>query len=100
MAPEPIVLTPERIPFAIADGVSLWLNKLHESVGIEGWTVMPSGVASDVVKITLRLESDEVALTQFSLRLHQIGNQGLHDVLSMLQHLAPMFENKYREART
>jgi hypothetical protein len=100
MAPEPIVLTPERIPYAIADGVSLWLNKLHECVGIDGWTVMPSGVSNDVVKITLRLQSTDVELTQFTLRLHQIGNQGLHDVLSMLQHLAPMFENKYNEART
>ncbi len=92
MAPVPIVLTPERIQFAIADGIAQWLNKLHETVGIEGWTVMPSLTARDVVKVTLKLRSEQVGLTQFTLRLHQIGNQGLSDILSILQHLAPMFD--------
>lgn len=92
MAPAPIVLTPERVQFAIADGVALWLNKLHESVGIEGWTVMPSLTARDVVKVTLKLRSQQVELTQFTLRLHQIGTQGLSDVLGILKHMAPMFD--------
>jgi len=91
MAPAPIVLTPERIQFAIADGIAMWLNKLHETVGIEGWTVMPSLTARDVVKVTLKLRSKQVELTQFTIRLHQVGTQGLSDVLSILQHMAPMF---------
>jgi hypothetical protein len=92
MAPEPIVLTPERVQFSVTDGVALWLNKLNEAVGIEGWTVMPSLAARDVVKITLKLRSKQVDLTQFTLRFHQIGIQGLSDVLSMLQQIAPMFD--------
>lgn len=92
MAPAPVVLAPERIQFAITDGISLWLSKLNETVGIEGWTVMPSLTVRDVVKVTLKLRSEQVGLTQFTLRLHQIGIQGLGDVLSMLQHIAPMFD--------
>lgn len=92
MAPAPIVLLPERIQFAVTDGVALWLNKLNETVGIEGWTVMPSLTARDVVKVTLKLRNEQVELTQFTLRLHQIGTQGLSDVMSMLQQIAPMFD--------
>ena len=88
----PIVLTPERMQFAITDGVCLWLSKLHEMIGIEGWTILPSLTARDVVKITLKLKSREVALTQFTLRLYQIGNLGLNDVLTVLQQTAPMFD--------
>lgn len=93
MAPTPIVLAPERIQFAIVDGISLWLSKLNEVVGITGWTVMPSLRSRDVVKITLNLRSPEVDLTQFTVRLHQIGMQGLSDILSMLQQIAPMFDS-------
>jgi hypothetical protein len=92
MAPAPIVLVPERIQFAITDGISLWLSKLNETVGIAGWTVMPSLATRDVVKVTLKLRSKQVELTQFTLRLHQIGTQGLSDVLSMLQQIAPMLD--------
>lgn len=92
MAPTPIVLTPERIQFAIADGIALWVNKLHETVGIEGWTVMPSLTLRDVVKVTLKLRSKQLELTQFTIRLHQVGTQGLTDVLSILQQIAPMFD--------
>ena len=92
MEAAPIVLAPERIQFAITDGISLWLSKLNEAVGIEGWTVMPSLATRDVVKVTLKLRNKQVALTQFTLRLHQIGTQGLSDILSMLQQIAPMFD--------
>ncbi|MFC6281170.1 hypothetical protein [Polaromonas aquatica] len=92
METAPIVLAPERIQFAITDGISLWLSKLNEAVGIEGWTVMPSLASRDVVKVTLKLRNKQVGLTQFTLRLHQIGTQGLSDVLSLLQQTAPMFD--------
>jgi len=88
----PIVLTPERIHYSITDGVCLWLTKLHEAVGIEGWTVMPSLTTRDVVKFTLKLHSRQVSHTQFVLRMHQIGEQGLNDVLTILQHVAPMLD--------
>ena len=106
IAPAPIVLVPERIQFAITDGISLWLSKLNETVGIEGWTVIPSLTARDVVKVTMKLRSEQVELTQFTLRLHQIGTQGLSDVLSMLHQIAPMFdvpmdmlESEYRKTK-
>lgn len=92
MGTAPIVLAPERIQFAITDGISLWLSKLNEAVGIEGWTVMPSLASRDVVKVTLKLSSKQVGLTQFTLRLHQIGTQGLSDVLSLLQQISLMFD--------
>ena len=88
----PIVLTPERIQYSITDGVCLWLSKLHEVVGIQAWTVMPSLSARDVVKFTLKLNSRQVENTQFILRMHQIGEQGLSDVLTILQQVAPMFD--------
>ena len=53
---------------------------------------MPSLATRDVVKVTLKLRSKQVELTQFTLRLHQIGTQGLSDVLSMLQQIAPMLD--------
>jgi hypothetical protein len=92
MAPVPTVLTPERVQFAVTDGISLWLSKLHEAVGIVGWTVMPSLKVRDVVKITLQLQDSSVPYTQFTIRLHQIGSQGLHDVLSILEYLAPLLD--------
>lgn len=92
MAPVPTVLPPERLQFSITDGISLWLMKLHEAVGIASWTVMPSIANPDVVKITLRLNDEKVPLTQFAVRLHQIGLQGLNDIMSVLTNTAPHME--------
>lgn len=91
-AKTPIVLAPERVQYAMADGVTTWLNRLNETVGIEGWTFVPSSSSLDVVKVTLKLRSDAVSLTQFTLRLHQIGMQGLNDVATVLGALAPMLD--------
>lgn len=88
----PIVLTPERVQYAVTDGISLWLTKLHEAVGIEGWMISPSTSGLDVVKITLKLGSESVPLTQFTLRLHQIGMQGLNDIVSILVSTAPTLD--------
>lgn len=84
----PTVLTPERVQYAITDGVCLWLNRLNETVGITGWMVAPSRTTRDVVKVTLKLSSNEVEYTQFTLRLHQIGMQGLNEVVIMLSSFA------------
>lgn len=92
MSNPPTVLTPERVQYAITDGVALWLTQLHDAVGIEGYAVMPSGKAADVVKITLKLNSESVPYTQFALRHHQIGNQGLQDILGLLQSTAKNLE--------
>lgn len=53
MAPIPKVLAPERLQFAITDGISSWLMQLHDTVGIESWALMPSHTTPDVVKVTM-----------------------------------------------
>lgn len=88
----PAVLTPERVQFAITDGVNLWLTSLHEAIGVLGWTVTPIKTNPDAMQITLSLDSDEVPMTSFLLRLHQIGMQGVHDVITLLSTLAPCSE--------
>lgn len=91
-ADAPIVLTPERVQFAITDGIALWLMKLNESSQILGWTVSQSMTASDVVKFTLHLDDAVVRLTQFTVRMHQIGMQGLNDITTALAAMAPNME--------
>lgn len=100
----PTVLTPERVQYAVTDGISLWINRLHETVGIEGWMILPSRFSRDVVKVTLKLSDKEVVYTQFTLRLHQIGMQGLNEIVAMLSECAQsmdipldMNEQTYRE---
>jgi len=89
---EPLVLAPERIQFAITDGIVLWLMKLHAMFPILGWTVSQSVAASDVVKFTLHLADPAVRLTQFTVRMHQIGMQGLNDITIALAGIAPNME--------
>jgi hypothetical protein len=61
-------------------------------VPITGWIALPLQASSDVVKITLALASEEVPFSQFTLRKHQLGMQGLDEVLAMLNALAPMLD--------
>ena len=89
---EPLVLAPERVQFAITDGIVLWLMKLHAMFPILGWTVSQSIAASDVVKFTLHLADSAVRLTQFTVRMHQIGMQGLNDITIGLAGIAPNME--------
>jgi hypothetical protein len=46
----------------------------------------------DVVKITLSLADENVGLTQFTVRRHQIGLRGLDDILCVLNDIAPCME--------
>lgn len=88
----PTVLAPDRMQFAVADGLCLWLHMLHEAVPITGWMVTPLPASPDVVKVTLALESESVRYTQFTLRKHQIGLEGVEAVLSMLDSMAPTID--------
>jgi hypothetical protein len=88
----PVVLAPDRMQYAVADGLCLWLHMLHQAVPITGWMVMPIATNPDVVKITLALECDSVRFTQFTVRKHQIGLEGVEGVLTMLQALAPTMD--------
>lgn len=74
------------------DAISLWLVELDEAVGIAGWSVNLTKNSSDVVRITLLLRSEEVPATQFVVRRHQVGAQGLQDILSVLASTATYFE--------
>jgi len=87
-ASSPIVLPPDRVQFAVPDAVNLWLMSLHEAVGISGWSATPIAQTPDVIKITLRLRSDQVRWTQFTVRKHQIGLQGLNEILTVLASIA------------
>lgn len=88
----PTVLAPDRMQFAVADGLCLWLHMLHQAVPITAWTVTPLAASPDVVKVTLALDSEKVCYTQFTLRKHQIGLEGVESVLSMLHSMAPTID--------
>ncbi len=88
----PIVLTPDRVQFAVVDGVCLWLTELDQANKILGWSATPIANSADVIKITLRLESEKVPMTQFTMRKHQIGLRGVNDVLQVLASLAPVMD--------
>ena len=86
-------LTPDRVQYAVADGLCLWLHLLNEAVPLKGWSASPIASTPDVVRITLQLESTDVPWTQFTIRKHQIGLQGLDAVLQMLTALAPCLDS-------
>lgn len=86
------VLAPDRVQFAVTDGVCVWLNELNEVVPITGWMVGLVPTTPDVVKITLSLADENVGLTQFTVRRHQIGLRGLDDILCVLNDIAPCME--------
>lgn len=89
--PIPIVLPPDRLQDAVTRGLVLWLEQLHHACTILGWSASPHAKSADVVIITLRLDS-EPSWTQFAVRNHHIGLQGLRHVLQQLQDLAPNLE--------
>lgn len=89
---QPTVLPPDRLQYAVADGLALWLHELHQAVPITGWTAAPITASPDVVKVTLALQSESVPVTQFTMRKHQIGLEGVEGVLTMLQSLAPILD--------
>ncbi len=91
-SPQPTVLPPDRLQYAVADGLALWLHQLHLAVPITGWTAAPNSASPDVVKVTLALDSETVRVTQFTMRKHQIGLEGVGGVLTMLQSLAPTLD--------
>jgi len=60
----------------------------------------------DVLKIPLALDREGVRYTQFTMRKHQIGLDGVQGVLTMLQSLAPTMDapmdlpQRHQNART
>jgi len=88
----PTILTPDRVQFSITDGVCRWLRELDQSVKVLGWSVSPVASSADVIKVSLRLDSQDVSLTQFTLRKHQIGLRGVDEIMQMLMALAPVMD--------
>lgn len=86
----PIVLTPDRMQYAVPDGLCLWLMEMHKAIGIRTWSAAPIMSSPDVITITLRLESESVPVTQFTVLKHQTGLQGLDDILQTLKQMAAM----------
>jgi hypothetical protein len=89
--PLPIVLLPDRLQHAVANGLALWLDRLHQVCPILAWSASPHAKSADVVLITLRLDSAP-QWSQFVIRKHHIGLDGLQKVLFQLQSLAPNLE--------
>lgn len=90
--PPPVVRPPEHVQFAIVDGLAIWLQQLHERVPIVGWMAAPDPQSMDVVRVSLKLDHKEVPHTQFTLRRHQLGPNGVHEVLVVLESIAPMMD--------
>jgi len=91
-APPPMVRPPEHVQFAIVDGLATWLQQLHASVPILGWMAASHPQSMDVVCVSLALDHKEIPYTQFTLRRHQLGPHGVHEVLVMLESIAPMMD--------
>jgi len=85
-------LTPERVQFAVSDGLCRWLQELHAVVPIEGWMVTLQPTAPDVVRVTLRLDDKAVPFSQFTMRNHQLGTFGIAEVIEKLANLAQMMD--------
>lgn len=88
----PTVLAPDRMQFSVTDGLCMWLHLLNEAVPIKGWTAAPLAVSPDVVKVTLAFDHEVTPYSQFTIRKHQIGLEGVRSVLTMLQSIAPTFD--------
>ncbi len=88
----PTVLTPDRLQFALTDGLCLWLHMVNHAVSITGWTAAPLAASPDTIKLTLAFQDEQVPFTQFTLRKHQVGLDGLQSVLAMLKEIAPMID--------
>lgn len=90
--PMPIALAPARIQDAVAEGLGRWLDELQEAVGIVSWTTFLQPGNQDLVRIALQLDDMRVPHTQFNVRMHQVGMDGLTYILHKLGQIAPMLD--------
>jgi len=89
----PLVLAPDHMRHAVTDGLCLWLRHLAEQVEVTGWTAAPVASTPDVVRIVLSFEHEEVPFTQFSVRKHQIGLEGLDELFVTLADIAHQLDH-------
>jgi len=88
----PVVYPPERVQFAVSDGICKWLEALNLCAPIKGWSVEIQASTPDLVRVNLQLDDEKVPATQFTVRKHQVGTYGLSDILGALGAFAPMID--------
>lgn len=82
------VLPPDQVSAALADGLCLWLTRLHDAVRITAWDMSPCAARHDAVKVILSLAEQPVAV-EFNVRKHQVAPVGIDCIASVLTSLAP-----------
>jgi hypothetical protein len=81
------VLPPDQVSAALADGLCLWLAKLHEAVGIRDWDLSPCPSKPDALRVCLTLGT-RGALLEFDVRRHQLAPVGTDCISAMLASIA------------
>lgn len=81
------ILPPDQVSAALADGICLWLAKLHEAVEIREWDLSPCRSKSDAVRVCLTL-GKRGALLEFDVRRHQLAPVGTDCISAMLASIA------------
>jgi hypothetical protein len=89
--PAPMVLPPDRFQFAVRDGLLLWLQHLHQNQHITGWHFHLYPKSPDVVGISFKL-AEHAPCSEFTIRQHMLGKQGLGEIFRGLKALAPCLE--------
>lgn len=82
------VLPPDQMSAALADGLCLWLAKLHEAVVIRGWNLTPCASRHDAVRVSLTLGTPD-AFLEFDVRRYQLAPVGTDCIATMLASIAP-----------
>lgn len=82
------VLAPDQVSAALADGLCLWLAKLHEAVQITDWDLSPHSSRHDAVRVSLTLGTPS-AFLEFDVRRHQLAPVGTDCIAAMLASIAP-----------
>lgn len=82
-----VVLAPDQVSAALADGVCLWLAMLHDVIGITAWDMSPCASHPDAVRVSLTLEHQDTPLV-FPIRRHQLGPVGVDCIACVLASLA------------
>jgi hypothetical protein len=82
------VLPPDQVPAALADGLCLWLARLHEAMVIRDWDLSPCSSRQDAVRVSLTLGTQGACL-EFDVRRHQLAPIGTDCIAAMLASIAP-----------
>ena len=76
------VLVPQFASEAIASGLGAWIERLHREFTVQRWD--PQQVSQDLVVLQLELGVDAEKTSPIALRTHQLGLDGLEQVLGQV----------------